>query len=551
MITTHSPLKLIRELVILEREDILTLMAYGIGIGLMSLATPVAVQTLVNTVAFGALFQPLVVLSVILFVLVGFSNMLSGLQFYAMDVLQRRVFVRLFGETARRLQRAHITGSDHHYLPELVNRFLDVVTLNKSAATILLETIGYILQTAIGMLLLAFYHPMLLAFDLFLLMTLSVIIFVLGKHGIQTAIEQSKAKYEVLAWLENMANNLVINKSAAADEFLEKKTERIAQNYLNAYAKHFTILARQNTSGLVLHTIANTLLLAMGGWMVIDRQLSLGQLIAAELIVSNMMYGLTRLGKTFSNFYTLFVSADKIEHLLDIPQENNQGKLIITSANRYQVDIYNVSLPKSSHLDVIQGLELHLKPGESMVISDGSSRGSLLDILYGLRLPSSGYVRLNEHDLRDLNLRLLRDKVCLVRDVEIIEASILENLSLGRNVELSLIWDTLEKVGLRNLVSNLSGGLNHQLTSSGKPFTNEQALRLTLARAMIATPGLLLLDGTLDRIDQRILPQLVNNLFAEYTPWTLIVTGRHPLAIAACQRYACIEKGVLVEKIKN
>lgn len=547
MTTSHSPLQLIRQLIVLERDDIITLIAYGLGIGLMSLATPVAVQTLVNTVAFGALFQPLVVLALILFVLVGFSNTLSGLQFYVMDMLQRRLFVRLLGETAHRLQKARIECSDHHHLPELVNRFLDVVNLNKAATAILLETLGYVLQTLIGMILLAFYHPLLLAFDVFLIISLGVILFGLGKNGIQTAIAQSKAKYEVLAWLENIAENLVITKSAKAQEFLHSKTEQVAENYLNACAKHFAVLSRQNTSGLVLHTLANTLLLGMGGWMVLERQLSLGQLIAAELIVSNVMYGLTRLGKTLSSFYTLIVSGDKLSHLLDIPQELAQGSLVNPSSTAYQVDVHSIFLAESPNVDKVQGLELHLQAGEKVVISSGADRGSVLDVLYGLRLPVSGYVRLNDHDLRDLNLRLLRDTVCLVRDVEIIDASVLDNLRLSREIELSVLWDALAKVGLQETVAHLINGLNHELPSNGAPLTAEQCLRLTLARALAATPRLLLLDGTLDRIDQRVLPELLDYLFADNAPWTLIITSHHPMVIARATRHLKINNGVLVE----
>ena len=543
----QSPLYLLRRLITLESEDLITLIAYGVGIGVMSLATPIAVQTLVNTVAFGALFQPLVVLTIILLVLVGFSNALAGLQFYVMDMLQRRVFVRLFGEVATRLQQAHITSGDHHHLPELVNRFLDVVNLNKAAMIILLETLGYLLQALIGMILLAFYHPLLLAFDIFLIATLAFILLILGKNGIKTAIAQSKAKYETLAWLENIAATPIVSKSATATAFLTAKTDRLAQKYLTACTEHFRVLSRQNTSALILHALANTLLLGLGGWMVIERQLSLGQLIAAELVVSNMMYGLIRLGKTLANFYALIVSADKMSHLLDIPQESSRAGMVKMTDEPYKVDVHRLSLPESPNLDVLREFELHLKAREHLVISEGANRGSLLDVLYGLREPSSGYVQINHHDFRDLNLSLLRDSVSLVRDAEIIDASVLDNLRLNRELELSVLWDVLAEVGLQEIVAALSDGLNHHLSMNGAPLTTEQGLRLTLARAIVGQPKLLLLDGVLDRIDQRVLPRLLDYLLAEDAPWTLVVTSHQPNIIARCQRHARIEKGVLVE----
>jgi putative ABC transport system ATP-binding protein len=230
----HNPLLRLQQLIYIERQDIGTLIAYGLGIGLLSLATPIAVQALVNTIAFGALLQPLFVLTLILLVLVSCSNTLVALQFYVVEMLQRRLFVRLFGETASRLQRALMSCHDSQYLPELVNRFFDVVSLQKTAASLLLETLGYLLQTLIGMILLAFYHPMLLAFDLLLIASLYLVLFVMGRHGIETAIEQSKAKYLVAAWLETIAANPLLSKSHQGEAFIDAQSKQIAENYLTA-----------------------------------------------------------------------------------------------------------------------------------------------------------------------------------------------------------------------------------------------------------------------------------------------------------------------------
>lgn len=545
--STQHPLQRLQELIRLEREDISTLITYGVGIGLLSLATPVAVQALVNTIAFGALFQPLLVLTLVLMVLISLSNILVALQFYVVEMLQRRVFVRLFGETAVCLQQAKFGAYQNYFIPELANRFFDVVTLQKTASVLLLEALGYALQTVIGMVLLAFYHPLLLAFDLFLVAALAFILFTMSKGGVAAAIAQSKAKYAVVAWLENIAANPLLGKSATGSAYLNAQTDRFAHSYLEACSQYFGILARQNIGALALHTLANTLLLGLGGWMVISNQLSLGQLIAAELVVGAMIYGLTRLGKTLDNYYELLTSVDKVGHLLDLPQEPNQGAKPQAGDVAYQVDIHSVSLPESPNLDLLHGLDLHLAPGECLVISDGVNHGSLLDLVFGLRSPSDGYICLDNQDLRDLNLRLLRDTVSLVRAAEIVEGTILDNLLLGRDSDLITVRHVLAQVDLLKIIADLPEGLDTPLLANGAPLTSEQCLRLTLARAMAGQPRLLLLDKVLDRIDNRLLPELLTNLMAADTPWTLIVTSHHPLVIASCQRRAKIQNGILVE----
>ncbi len=542
-----NPLHRLKQLIMAEREDIGSLLAYGIGIGLMSLATPIAVQALVNTIAFGALLQPLGVLTLILLVLLSFSNTLVALQLYVVEMLQRRLFVRLFGTSAQRLRNAVMSVRDHQYLPELANRFFDVVSLQKTAASLLLETLGYLLQTLIGMILLAFYHPLLLAFDLFLVAALYLILFVMGKQGIPTAIEQSKAKYAAAAWLENIAANPLLGKSRYGAEFVDQQTEKFAHHYLEACVAHFRILSRQNVGALVLHTLANTALLGMGGWMVIERQLSLGQLIAAELVVNAMVYGLTRLGKTLDNFYELVASVDKIGYLLDLPQESAQaGQPEITEC-AYRLEIRQLCLPASPYCDIANGLDLLVAAGDKLAITAGAERGSLLDAICGLRTPSAGQILLNGHDLRDLNLGQLRDNVSLVRYTELVAATIAENLSMGRDLPLAKLRQSLEQVGLLETVSALPEGMQTELCPQGAPLSDEQALRLTLARAIAGKPSLLLIDKTLDRIDTRYLPALLDTLTAPDAPWTLLVVSHEPLVLAHFRRQVLLTDGRLVE----
>lgn len=543
--SARHPLERLQQLIHIEREDIGTLIAYGMGIGVMSLGMPVAVQALVNTIAFGALLQPLVVLTLILLVLLSFSNGLVALQFYVVEMLQRRLFVRFFGEAANRLQRATLASRDQQYLPELANRFFDVVTLQKSAATLLLETLSYVLQTLIGMILLAFYHPMLLAFDLFLIASLYVILFVMGKGAIPTVIEQSRNKYVAAAWLENIAANPLLGKNNMSAAFISTQTERIAKDYLHACVMHFRILSRQNLGALVLHTLANTALLGMGGWMVIERQLSLGQLIAAELVVNAMVYGLTRLGKTLDNFYELLASIDKIGYLIDLPQESTQGSETKPGHRPFKVEIQQLTMPEGFQLDVLKNLDLQLTAGDSLAISAGAERGTLLEALYGLRIPSGGRIFLDDQDLRDLSLGSLREQISLVRHAEVMDASIADNVAAGRNIELGEIRAALDKVGLLDDITSLADGINTRLYAHGVPLSPEQCLRLTLARAIAARPRLLLIDRSLDSMDQRWLPRLLNVLFAADNSWTLIIVSHEPRVISRCNRQARIRQGRL------
>ncbi len=544
------PLTRLKQLYTVERQDIWIIVGYGIGIGIMSLATPIAVQALVSTITFGALYQPLLVLSLILLASVSFSNLLVGIQFYVVEMLQRRVFVRFFGAAADRVHRASAETHDREHVTELANRFFDVMTLQKTGAVLLLEGGGYLLQTGMGMILLAFYHPILLAFDVLLAACLAVILFGLGRGGIASAIRQSKAKYAAAGWLEDIAHNPNLFRSGGGPEFVAHHSDRIARDYLDASAAHFRILMGQSIGALSVHAVASTALLGLGGWMVIDRQLTLGQLVAAELVVSAMIYGLTRLGKTLENFYEMMAGIDKLGHLLDLPAEQGGSQPLPPTSAPAAVTLHAVSFHYPGGPPLLDRIELELKPGDHAALMGpgGAGKGTLLDLMFGLRWPSAGSVLLDGHDLRSLDLDSLRRQVALVHRPEILAGSVMENLSLDRpDVYADEAFAALEAVGLLDEVLALPQGLQTQLNHHGMPLLPEQLLRLCLARALAGRPRLLLLDEVFERVVAHRVEAIAARILAPDAPWTAVVSTQHPAALDRCKRVFRLEQGQLFE----
>jgi ABC-type bacteriocin/lantibiotic exporter with double-glycine peptidase domain len=259
-----------------------------------------------------------------------------------------------------------------------------------------------------------------------------------------------------------------------------------------------------------------------------------------------MIYGLTRLGKTLDNFYDLLTSVDKIGHLLDLPQESTEGIAAMTESSAYSIHVKNLSLPYSPQLDMLTQFDLHIPAGERLVISKGAERGSLLEVLFGLRTPAGGVIQLNDQDLRDLNLQQLRDTVALVKDAEIMAASIADNVSMGRELDIRELRLALDQAGLLTFISTLPDGLQTELGLHGAPLNQEQCLRLTLARAIALKPRLLMLDHVLDRIDQANQTLLLDSLTHPDTDWTLIILSQQTPVINACSRHCQIEQGQLV-----
>ncbi len=517
------------------------ILIFSLLVGALALASPVAVEALVNTVAFGRYLQPVVILAILLFTFLAFAAAMRALITFMVEVLQRRLFIRIVEDLAYRLPRVRQQAFDEAHGPELVNRFFDVVTLQKSITALLLDGIFIVLQTAIGMVVIAFYHPFLLGFDFVLLIMIAFIILGLGRGAIKTAIKESKAKYAVAAWLEELTNHPTAFKLHAGAQFALERADHLAINWLSARRAHFRIVMRQILFALAVQAIAATALLGLGGWLVLLGELTLGQLVAAELIVMIIVGSYAKLGKHMESFYDLMASVDKLGHLFDLPIEPHDKLFHLRDTVPATVSVREVDYMygMDGSQKVIDDLSFQLRAGESVAVvgPSGSGKSTLVDLISGLRQPNSGHVELDGVDLRELRPDSLREHLALARGTEIFHGSIDENVRLNRPQISALdVRESLSAVGLLDELLRLPNGLNTQLQTDGAPLTASQATRLMLARAIIARPRLLLIDGTLDALPDDTLLTVLNNLTQHDVPWTLLVTTGRRVVIDACSR---------------
>ena len=515
-----------------EWRDILTILIHSLVIALLTLATPIAVESLVNTVAFGRLVQPIAVLSVILFGFLSFSAALRALQAFVAEIVQRRLFARVASDLAWRLPRVDATAIEGRNMPELVNRFFDIVTVQKVVSAFLLDGIGIVLTTLVGLSVLAFYHPLLLAFDLALLIAVAFILFVLGYGGVGTSIKESKYKYATADTLEEIARCVHLFKGHGGSELALQHMDRQVAGYLDARKKHFRVLLRQTFSSLMLQALASTVLLALGGWLVIDGQLTLGQLVAAELIVTVIVSSVAKFGKHLESFYDVMASIDKLGYLFDLPVEPCVGSVAIPGNRPFELKISGFSFASGTDASFAAS------PGQSVAITgDPLACGRLIDQLYGLRAAESGSIQLSGVDIRDIRSDLLRRDVALVRDVEILEGTISDNISLGRaDVSHEQMWDAIRLVRLEQRINSLPLGIRCQLAVNGSPLSRTEVTRLIFARALAAHPRLLLVDGELDSLsDEEVEGLIASGLMADPSRVLILVSGRQKLR-EACGR---------------
>ncbi len=415
----EGALDILRPVLREHRQEVWAVVLYSSFVGVLALATPVAVQALVNTVAFATLMQPLIVLVALLLMGLVLSGALKALKTWTAEVLQRRMFALTAARLAYRLPRALWREEGMRDGTLAVHRFFDLFIVQKSAALLLLGGVDVVLASLVGLLVLAFYHPLLLAFAVVLVLSVLVLVFGFGRRGVDTSIVESSAKYALAGFLTEVGRNPTAFRDRGGRAYAEARIDALARDYLTARAGHFRIVLRQFAGGLALQAIASAFLLGLGGLLVLQRELTLGQLVAAELIVSVLLSSFNDFGKYLETYYDLVTSTHKLDGLLDValePEgEGGEADSALTRGTPATIELFDVHLRRGDR-SLLTGANLRLEPGSRTLLTGAgeSGKSTLVELLYGTVTCDRGYVRIDGTDTRELSRAALRDRVAVL-----------------------------------------------------------------------------------------------------------------------------------------
>ncbi|MET3712736.1 putative ABC transport system ATP-binding protein [Sphingomonas trueperi] len=493
-------------------------MVYGIAISLLSLATPISVQLLINSVAKIALPAPLITLSALLFTLLLIVVILSALRVHIMALFERRIFARTMAEITIRAVHARNPFFADARRVDLFNRYFDLMTVQKSVPSLVIGGFTILLQSVVGLVVTSFYHPFFLGFNVILIALVWLIWQLWSPGAIRSAVALSHAKHDAARWLEGLGTSNGFYKSSRHLDFAMDGSETMTAAYVAAHRRHFRFSFTQTCAYLLLYATASAALLAMGGWLILQGQLSIGQLVAAELILSGVFYGLGQLGTYLDAFYDMVAAAEEVSLLYAIPHEthtrnseapgNGEVRLREVEAGDARIDL---TIPAASQL----------------VVVGAPTMDSRLAMLLKRNLqPDRGLVMVGGVDLEALDVYRLRSDVIVLDRPTIVEISIRDYLGLaGAGIPAGRVLDALALVGLDARIGQLPEGMETPLAASGYPLSIGELMALKLANALLARPKVLLLGPLYDLIPPTRLTAALDAL-REAGTTVLLFTGR-------------------------
>jgi ABC-type bacteriocin/lantibiotic exporter with double-glycine peptidase domain len=547
-----TPLKRFLRFAASEKSNIFYIYVYATLIGLINLSLPLGIQAIIGRISGGLLFDGVIVL--ITFVILGIilSGGLQLMQIYLVEILQRRIFTKAAFEFAFRIPRIRSEALLKYYPPELMNRFFDVITLQKGSSKILLDLTTSFLQILFGLILLSFYHPSFILFGIFLFSLLIVLFRFSGKKALESSLKESSSKYRIVSWFEDMARNINTFKIAGHTNMPLDYTDGHIDNYLKARKKHFSHLLNQFIYVLVFKILITGGTLIMGCILVVEREITLGQFVASEIIIILVINAVEKLIFSIETVYDVLTAVEKIGQVHDLPLEKQQGIRIQhqSQGKGLNIEVKDVSFAYSeSSVAILHNLNFEIQAGENVCITglNGSGKQTLSKLLSGILTSYTGLITVNGISLRNIHLNDLHELVSLnLSGDEIFQGSVEENVRLGKpGIAPSDVIEALQKAGIADFVNTLPEGIYTQVMPGGRGWPGSAARKLILARSLVKKPALFIFHDHFTSIGRKEKSELIQRIFDDNKQTTIIAISSDPLVMTACSRLIVLKNGTV------
>ena len=541
----------------LDKKDIYQIAYYAIFAGLVSLTLPLGIQAIINLLQAAQTTTSWVVLVVLVTLGVAFTGVLQLMQLRIIENVQQKIFTRSAFEFSYRFPKIKMSELEDYYPPELANRFFDTLTIQKTLSKLLIDVPAAFLQILFGLILLSFYHPFFIVYGLLLIVLIYVVFKFTYQRGLSTSLEESKYKYKIAHWIQEVARSIVSFKLSGRTNLAMTKSDYLTNEYLDAREGHFRILILQFIQMIGFKVLVTAGLLIVGGLLVLNQQMNIGQFVAAEIIILLVINSVEKLILGLEPFYDMLTSLEKLGQAVDKNLELQEGELDIADDEGLHISLEDVAYHRpSAEREIIKNINLEIASKELIAVQGESSSGksTLLKLIAGLIEPTRGNMFINNANSKIIRPNAYRSLLGQsLMEESPFEGTILENLTFGDpSIPKKDIEWAIDLIGLRDYVKAQPKGLNTELKPEGMQISSTISKKIVLARSIIRKPKLLILSDPLDKFERKEKERIINALTAPDRPWGIVVESREQYWTENCGRVLTMQNGEIINiKDKN
>jgi ABC-type bacteriocin/lantibiotic exporter with double-glycine peptidase domain len=552
---SQSPLQRFYSLLRIDKKDISQIIFYAIFAGLVSLSLPLGIQAIINLIQAGQVSISWIVLVVIVVIGVALVGILSLMQLRITENLQQKIFVRSSFEFSYRLPKIKFEELYNQYPPELANRFFDTISIQKGTSKLLIDFSTALLQILFGIILLSLYHPFFIFFGILLIVLLYSIFKFSYNPGLSSSMKESKYKYKVASWLQEIARNNFSFRKQDNFDFALNKNNILVDEYLNYREKHFKVIKRQFSQLIVFKVIITACLLFIGGYLVLNQKMNIGQFVAAEIIILLVLNSVEKLIVGLESLYDVLTSVEKIGQIVDLNIEEPQTKNLDYCFTNITLEAENLRFKFPDSVDdVLDKINLKIDQSEKIYLegSNGSGKTTLIRVLSGGMQPTSGSFFINDDTYRKIDLAQYRSQIGTITSGETpFEGTILENITFNNPLVShdDIKW-AIESVKLGSFIKTLPNGLDTHIFPDGRQLSSSNAQKILLARSIVNKPKILFYEDPLDKMDEEATKEIIDFITDSKNKWTVIVSSKNEYWKQKCNRKIKMKDGKIIADTK-
>ncbi|MBC7904978.1 MAG: ABC transporter ATP-binding protein [Gemmatimonadaceae bacterium] len=538
-ISLVSSILKLNKILLTDRKDISAIYMFAILGGLVQLSLPLGIQSIISFVMAGAISASIVVLICMVVFGVFANGLLQVRQLQIIEKVKQKLFFRYTMEYSHRIPRLNIEKLDNQYLPELVNRYFDSVTLQKGIDKLLLEIPGAVIQVILGIVLLSFYHPVFIVFGVLLISIVFAIVRFTSPKGLTTALNASTYKYALAGWLQEIGRIVKTFKYNNGASMQMQKTDKLVDSYLFSRTKHFKILLTQFWSLISFKIIITAAMLIIGSYLLVTQQINVGQFIAADIVIIAIIASIEKIITNLDAIYDSLVSVEKLSVIAEAETETGGSMLLSKTDDGVDIRFENVSFAYPNQKKVLNNLSFDVRRGEMVQLKgvSGSGKSSVLRLLTGAFKNFTGNVLIEGLPIGNYQLEELRRRTgILLGSQDIFEGSIWQNISMGNTSINARDVDTLAQItGLSEFVQSSPGGYDTALMPLGNKLPAGVRKNILLIRALIGKPSLLLLEDPFGHFDLEKKETVIRQI-REFSRSTILISSQDDSIASLCDK---------------
>ncbi|MFN6569846.1 peptidase domain-containing ABC transporter [Dendronalium sp. ChiSLP03b] len=520
---------------------------------LLGLGTPLITQVVIDKVMVQESLPTLDVMAIALLLVALFEAILGILRLFIFTHTARRLDLSLSAQLFRHLMRLPLAYFESRRVGDTVARVQELEQIRSfltgTALTVILDSFFAVVYLA-----LMFYYNIALTFValavLPLFATLTIVATPILRNWLNETFNRSA---DSQSFLVETVTGIHSVKAHAAEPVARDRWEGLFARFIRTGFKASTTSNISSNIGDFLTNLSALLILWFGAKLVIEQKLTIGQLVAFQMLSGRVTGPLLRLVQLWQNLQQVLLSVDRIGDILNVAPEAESGTGLVLPPLKGQVTFEQVFFRYQVHTEpVLRGISFNVEPGQfvGIVGRSGSGKSTLSKLLQRLYQIESGRILIDGFDIKSADLASLRQQTGVVLQEDFLfNGSVLENITLGNpDITAEQVVQAARLAVAHDFISQLPYGYETNVGERGTALSGGQRQRIALARLFLTQAPILVLDEATSALDSETEQQVLQNLQQISTNRTVFLIAHRFAPLKRADLILVLEQGIIAER---